>query len=49
MEENEFTWKVILKWATASEATHFPGAKFPIVKANTGSQYVYTVYTYIRI
>ena len=52
MEENEFTWKVILKWATASEATHFPGAKFPIVKANTGNQLylcVYCIYIYTYI
>ena len=44
MEEQKFTWKVILKWATASEATHFPGPKFPIVITNTGT---YNMHIYV--
>ena len=49
VEEEKFTWKVILKWATASEAAHFPGPKFPIVNTNTGMHIQLAMYAYIAI
>ena len=34
--KEEFDWKVLLKWATASKFNHFPGTKPLIIITDTG-------------
>ena len=39
--KEKFDWKVLLKWATASEPTNFPGTQPLIVITSTGKIYIY--------